>query len=228
MKIWKNIIISALVLLYSHNSYSDANKTLRTIPNNVYYCGFSCANEVYPYAKLSQGTYAANDLSSWEFWGRGRVDSNWLSGYRASIYVNDARREVVIAYSGTEFYSLGDDITDLGQYFGVLPRQYYEGVVTALDVINIVKAYNKSNNDSYSITLTGHSLGGGIAQFVAGALDQKAITFNPAPISNGVALTMAKVNDYIHQNNIPSILGNRSITNIVSRDEDNSVVHNLG
>ena len=91
------------------------------------------------------------------------------SGFYAIVF--EKAGKYVIAYRGSEKYPLEDAYkdfieTDLAIGFGKIPLQFYEGE----EVYNhLIKKYKISFKD---IILTGHSLGGGIAQYVALASDR--------------------------------------------------------
>lgn len=92
------------------------------------------------------------------------------AGFHAAAYRLPSG-EILIAFEGTDPAEWGDVATDLAQAFTV-PGQYTIGVAFAKSVqLRFPKA---------TLTLTGHSLGGGIAQYAAAMLGLQAITFNPA------------------------------------------------
>lgn len=91
------------------------------------------------------------------------------SGFYAVAFQKGER--VVIAYRGSEKYPLEDAYkdfieTDLAIGLGKIPLQFYEGVEVYYHLVNRLKV--PQNN----IILTGHSLGGGIAQYVALSVDK--------------------------------------------------------
>ncbi len=91
------------------------------------------------------------------------------SGFYACAF--QKKDKVVISYRGSEKYPLEDAYkdfieTDLAIGLGKIPLQFYEGVEVYSHLINELKI-PKSN-----IILTGHSLGGGIAQYVALSIDK--------------------------------------------------------
>lgn len=91
------------------------------------------------------------------------------SGFYAVVF--EKNDKYVVAYRGSEKYPIEDAYkdfieTDLVIGLGKIPLQFYEGVEvynTLLDKFEIKKE---------DITITGHSLGGGIAQYVALSLDK--------------------------------------------------------
>ncbi|MCP4178675.1 MAG: DUF2974 domain-containing protein [bacterium] len=84
-------------------------------------------------------------------------ESNSTNGYQGLAFVNVAAKEVVLANRGT----LGtvDFLNDTMMATANLPPQFY----SATDFYEKVR--NFASRKSYSITLTGHSLGGSLATF---------------------------------------------------------------
>ncbi|MBO0613829.1 Mbeg1-like protein [Thiothrix fructosivorans] len=93
-----------------------------------------------------------------------------LWGFYAATYKK--RDEYVIAFRGTSLTSINDWMNNL--HVIPLPTQYIAAQEYALKVI---KEHPKNK-----VTLTGHSLGGGLAAYVAKKLSIPAYTFNPAPL----------------------------------------------
>ncbi|GAB6040948.1 Mbeg1-like protein [Endothiovibrio diazotrophicus] len=191
----------------------------RTIPDTTYPCDLACATRNYPYAVLSLGTYESEDLAAWNGWQRIRVDEDGSTGYRASIYRHDGRREIAIAYAGTDALDLNDWLTDVELLFaGSVPAQYRQGGVTALNTL--VEMGGDAAQAGYRLTLTGHSLGGGMAQFVGRVLHRRATTFNTLPIADDVSAAALMYDDYFSRE-APQLQGDgEEIVNLVARDGD--------
>ncbi|MBN1670205.1 MAG: DUF2974 domain-containing protein [Kiritimatiellae bacterium] len=101
------------------------------------------------------------------------------SGFKARVYTRtapDGSKEVVVAYEGTAPDSAADWATDwaLRNNTKELPRQYVLAKALADAVVEQAK------KDGATVTFTGHSLGGGLAQYVAATTQCKAYTFNAA------------------------------------------------
>ena len=92
------------------------------------------------------------------------------NGFYASVITNGD--DIVIAFRGTQVLDGGDINSDIKMYFAVMPSQ----AKNALELYDVVKAKYPNRK----IYLTGHSLGGSLAQIVAGYnKDVCAVTFNP-------------------------------------------------
>ena len=107
------------------------------------------------------------------------------SGFYAVVFEKDGK--YVISYRGSEKYPLEDAYkdfieTDLAIGLGKIPLQFYEGV----EVYNIL--LDKFNIEKENIFITGHSLGGGIAQYVAIAVDKKLNYIPDVYTWNGVGI----------------------------------------
>lgn len=100
----------------------------------------------------------------------GRNFYSKASGFYAVVFKKGER--VVISYRGSERFPLEDAYkdfieTDLLLGMGKRPRQFIEGFEVYRDVLDLL------SGESENISLTGHSLGGGIAQFVAIMADKE-------------------------------------------------------
>lgn len=117
--------------------------------------------------------YFGDILEKWRIWYIDNRTAHTLgknsSGFYAVVFEKSG--EYVIAYRGSEKYPLEDAYkdfieTDLAIGLGKIPLQFYEGVEVYTKLVNEYKIPHKN------ITLTGHSLGGGIAQYVALSIDK--------------------------------------------------------
>lgn len=134
--------------------------------------------------------YFENELKRWRvFKVDNRTvtaqDSYKVSGYYAVVFENSEK--YIISYRGSEKYPIEDAYkdfieTDLAIGFGKIPKQFYEGI----EIYNLlITKYNISKND---IILTGHSLGGGIAQYVALTIDKNKNYIPKVYTWNGVGI----------------------------------------
>lgn len=101
------------------------------------------------------------------------------NGFYGALYVNDAR-EYVVAFRGTEFVDgFGDDVLgdDVDLALGRMPPQ-------ALNAI----AFADKHSD-LKPTLTGHSLGGGLAIIAAARFGLPAVTFNAPGMEDSCQMT---------------------------------------
>jgi hypothetical protein len=143
------------------------------------------ANEVLPYGYMSQDVY--NDAASINIPGWTRV-AEWntiftkggletkdaaSAGFYASVYRNSKTGEITIAYRGTT--DTRDWIANTQASTGIVPAQYEYAAALA----TLVKTQYSA---APSITVTGHSKGGGEATYAAQqtAGITKVIAFNPA------------------------------------------------
>jgi Putative lipase essential for disintegration of autophagic bodies inside the vacuole len=100
------------------------------------------------------------------------------SGFAATTYVNGAG-EVVIALRGTDDESKLDPDWANANIPAAL-GSHSSQVVAAMELLADVRAHYPAAQ----ITLTGHSLGGGLASLLATYFDLPAKVFNPAPFGN--------------------------------------------
>ena len=94
------------------------------------------------------------------------------TGFYSVVFRNSKDDKYVISFRGSETYPIEDAYkdfieNDLKIGLGVKPIQFYDG----LEVFN--KVYDEYKISKEKISITGHSLGGGIAQFVSIMVDKE-------------------------------------------------------
>jgi type VI secretion system secreted protein VgrG len=99
---------------------------------------------------------------------------NSTTGFDAALY-RTPQGGLVIAYRGTEPSKLNDWEADLKQAAGFQSTQYDEAVELAKRV--------QASYPGENIQITGHSLGGGLAQVGSAATGYPATTFNAAGVN---------------------------------------------
>lgn len=97
------------------------------------------------------------------------------SGFEAGYFKNTPTNEIVISYAGTYDKSNDDKLADIGLATGVGSAQLFQAVEYYLQV--------KATNPGATITLTGHSLGGGLASLVGVFFGVQTQTFDQAPFA---------------------------------------------
>jgi len=103
------------------------------------------------------------------------------SGFEATYFTRDS--EIVISFAGTYPSDIaGDMLANAGLALGTGSIQLLQAAQYYLQV----KAANSDPN--VTISLTGHSLGGGLASLLAVFFGERAVTFDQAPFKNS-ALT---------------------------------------
>jgi hypothetical protein len=111
--------------------------------------------------------------SGWETWSRHREKS----GLDWALFINKRERKVILAFRGTEQWLQDLIEADLGGVLVQVPvRQYTEAASKALQVRSLIEQFDPG----LRLILTGHSLGGGLAQYAGAVNHMEAVTFNPA------------------------------------------------
>jgi hypothetical protein len=97
------------------------------------------------------------------------------SGFEAIAFTNGS--EIVISYAGTDFSQPGSDFVygNIPLAMGIVSKQLEQ----AADYYLTIKALNPNAH----ITLTGHSLGGGIAALIGVFFGETAFAFDQAPFA---------------------------------------------
>ena len=135
------------------------------------------------YAKLADAIYDFDNVTvdSWEL-----IESNGKSsGMDAGVYKNRDTNELALAFRGTEtcdfpcsFKELEDTardaIADAAIGIGTVSDQFKDAFRFAQGVV--------SRYPGIKITVTGHSLGGGLAQAIGAVLGLETFAFNSSPV----------------------------------------------
>lgn len=104
-------------------------------------------------------------------------DNNYSSGLKYAVYVNQNKpNEVILAFAGTDINmgkrsAIKDIFNDFQMGASYLPSQFKDAIP--------VYVKTKQKYPNAKITITGHSLGGSLAQLVGAATGEKTVTFNP-------------------------------------------------
>jgi hypothetical protein len=153
--------------------------------------------QLYEYALLAAGSYddirvlddnktpipqGWNELTAYAVNGSGSNASYTGSGFSARVYRGPGG-ETVISYAGTEFNpgSAGMTMDFLAGNLPLAAGLFSPQALAAADLYQRVLA-----GVGPDITLTGHSLGGGLAAMMAVYFDQPAKVFAPAPFRSSV------------------------------------------
>lgn len=176
---------------------------LAEIPDSISDLSTQEISEIYPYAHMANQAYESMDkLEKIQDWTP--IKSITENGFKVASFRNDKRAELVLSFAGTD--SISDFIDDIVQAAGGLNNQYNRGLSSTLAYL-----LQEAKGQNYQVILTGHSLGGGIAAYVAQVLGLKAYTFNPAPLNEKL------LDDTVITEIITSV--SPHIFNIVSFDE---------
>lgn len=158
-----------------------------------------------PYAQLADAIYDFDNIAvdTWEL-----IESiSKSSGMQAGVYNNRDTGELTLAFRGTEACSfpcsfsetkayLLDVAADTALTLGFVNDQFKHAFNFAQDVVN--------RYPGRKITVTGHSLGGGLAQAVGAVLGLETFAFNSSPVpddffdSYPLSLTSEQLEEIIH------------------------------
>ncbi|ALN64153.1 hypothetical protein GLA29479_3299 [Lysobacter antibioticus] len=142
------------------------------------------------YADLADDSYRSPDLKDPES-RRAKIGQveyailahvNKDSGYQGTIYQRLDTKEIVVAHRGTEF---GDQpikdglLADGGMVASRVNRQASDALEFTRYAMNIANVQGERSGIAPQVTVTGHSLGGCLAQITASKLNLNGETFNP-------------------------------------------------
>ena len=159
---------------------------------------------------LSGYVYQNKSLKKPDNWIEINSYSSSKTGMYAATFIKN--NQLVISFRGTDKYSSKDIINDIELGMNLLPAQ----------IISAQKYYKDIKNKfpNYEITLTGHSLGGSLAQIIGSQTGDKTITFgaygtgsilNSQIKHTGNITNYGNVNDPIFASNIKNQIGNSYI-----------------
>jgi trimeric autotransporter adhesin len=118
--------------------------------------------------------YPQNNVPNRAYWQDG------ASGFEAGAYVKG--NEVVISFAGTDFDN--EKLADfLKTNIPIGAGKVTDQLKYAAEFVSRVKLFMRNDPQMVgkSLTLTGHSLGGGLAALMGSMMDVQAVTFDPAP-----------------------------------------------
>ncbi|MGO1069700.1 XVIPCD domain-containing protein [Lysobacter sp. CA199] len=142
------------------------------------------------YANLAQDAYRSPDLSREE---NRRVNIDGVtytildhvdkkSGYQGTIYQRESTGEIIVAHRGSEFDNqpiLDGLLADGGMVAKRANAQAEDALEFTRSAIEIAQRVRAREGVEPQVTVTGHSLGGCLAQITAAKLNLNGETFNP-------------------------------------------------
>jgi pimeloyl-ACP methyl ester carboxylesterase len=107
-------------------------------------------------------------------------EHNHLTGYQGTAYVRRDTGEVVIAHCGTDAARMAvQDIgTDAGMVFAGVNAQTADAEAFTKKALELGKRYDQQQDLPFHATVTGHSLGGTLAEITAYKYGLRGETFN--------------------------------------------------
>ena len=159
-----------------------------------------------PFARLADAVYDFDNVIVDQWVLIDKKDKS--SGMQAVVYSNEETGELALVFRGTETCDLPCSLRESAEFlrdaaadgmltFGLVHGQFKDAVRYAQDVIDNLAQRRK-------IIVTGHSLGGGLAQGVGAAFGLETYAFNSAPVPDDFfkkyppALPVEILNEMMH------------------------------
>jgi hypothetical protein len=166
------------------------------------------------YALLAQDSYKDRKIDSNLNLGGVRykvvdVANDPKAGFQATAYERLDTHEVVIAYRGTEFdrEARQDGLTDAGMALAGVSAQAADSVAFTTRVMREAEQHAALGNYPFNITVTGHSLGGTLAEINAYKFGLYGETYNAygaAGLMQGVPAGGHQVIDHVRATDVVS------------------------
>ncbi|WP_158879998.1 XVIPCD domain-containing protein [Rhodanobacter sp. L36] len=164
------------------------------------------------YALLAQDSYKSHTLS--QVVSIAGVDykvldqtSDAVTGYQGVAYQRVGTDDIVIAHRGTEQILRDGIITDGGMVFTGINLQTPDAMSFTQRVLNEAKADAEANHRALNVTVTGHSLGGTLAEITASRYGLHGETFNAygaAGLIEGIPKGGNQVIDHVRATDVVS------------------------
>jgi hypothetical protein len=131
------------------------------------------------------------------------------TGFQATAYQREDTKEVVIAYRGTEFdrEAKQDGLADATMAVNGTNVQSAESMAFTQRVIDAAKQRQELKNEPFNVTVTGHSLGGTLAEINAYKFGLHGETFNAfgaAGLMHGVPQGGNQIIDHVRATDLVS------------------------
>jgi hypothetical protein len=121
------------------------------------------------------------------------LQDNQFTGFRAHVYHDEATKEVVIAFAGTDPADRRDRKACWDIFMGFLPQQFWNANALYIEV----GKYLQETGIDAQISFTGHSLGGALAQYMAIAAQEQgcpAVSFGGPGVLGALGYLRSKYN----------------------------------
>lgn len=131
------------------------------------------------------------------------------NGFQATAYERIDTHEIVIAYRGTEFdrEPLQDGLADAGMAVDNVNPQIPDAMAFTRRVMDLAQHRADANHYSVNVTVTGHSLGGTLAEVAASEYNLRGATFNAygaVGLMPGITEGGSQVIDYVRATDVVS------------------------
>lgn len=164
-------------------------------------------NYAWQFAEFAMLSYQDNIIGSFQNgWNHLRKHNNDKSGFYAHAFINNDLKMIGIVFRGTDDMSSDWVFSNSCFYFACTPSQY-------TDALEFYSTVYKECGKDFQYIVSGHSLGGGLAQLISIEKEIEAIVFDSPGALNPARQLFPDSKIYSVQNKITSYISGVNLVN---------------
>ena len=143
-------------------------------------------------------------------------DANHITGFYAKAYKNSKTKTIVIAYKGSDTWSIANDWIENNAYMAIIKRvpfQFKDAEQFYFDV----RAKLGNEIGYYKFDFAGYSLGGTLAELMGAKYGNETVTFNAFGAATLKNATINFTNNIINYGNVDDVVFNWNNTKHIGK-----------